>query len=573
MNGAVLLLVGTVCFGLAYAIYGRYLARLFGVDPRRSTPAHTHRDGVDYLPTRLPVLFGHHFASIAGAGPIVGPVLAAYLGWGPVALWIIFGCIFMGGMQDFASLFLSIRHGGRSIGKVIEEQLGYSGRQIFLLFSWAALILVVAIFAIFVANTFVTQPAVATASLMFIAMAPIFGVLVGRLKVRLLPATLVFVPLLFLSIWVSTKMPLDLAAILSTRLPPDLVAVGLAEVAAKHIWLVVLMIYAGVASVTPVWVLLQPRDYLNSFLLYAMIIAGFVGIVVAAPHFEMPVFMGWSAVNHKGGIAHLFPILYVTVACGACSGFHALVSSGTTAKQLDSERHMKPVGYGAMLVEGALALMALTSVAVLTREQYVTGLGESSPVVLFAKGLASFTAQVGIKPEVGVTFFALSIAAFLLTTLDTATRIQRYVVSELAETFKIKPLTGRHGATAFAVLTALVLALVSGDGKGALVLWPLFGASNQLLAGLSLLVVTVYLYKKGKPVVFTGIPMIFMVFMTAWAMVLNIINFIKTGNWMLVVINGIIILFVVWMIIEVIAVVRKFKAAPDRAPGEGDQDA
>ena len=523
MNGAVLLLVGTVCFGLAYAIYGRYLSRLFGVDPSRSTPAHTHRDGVDYLPTRLPVLFGHHFASIAGAGPIVGPVLAAYLGWGPVALWIIFGCIFIGGMHDFASLFLSIRHGGRSIGKVIEEQLGYSGRQIFLLFSWAALILVVAIFAIFVANTFVTQPAVATASLMFIAMAPIFGVLVGRLKVRLLPATLVFVPLLFLSIWVSTKMPLDLAAILSTRLPPDLVAVGLAEVAAKHIWLVVLMIYAGVASVTPVWVLLQPRDYLNSFLLYAMIIAGFVGIVVAAPHFEMPVFMGWSAVNHKGGIAHLFPILYVTVACGACSGFHALVSSGTTAKQLDSERHMKPVGYGAMLVEGALALMALTSVAVLTREQYVTGLGESSPVVLFAKGLASFTAQVGLKPEVGVTFFALSIAAFLLTTLDTATRLTRFVWQELflpregsGKTVGVvsKGLGNPFLATGVVVLLASYLAF-SGN---AWEIWPVFGASNQLLAALTLLVVTLYLVRKKANFWIALVPMLFMSTITVWAL-------------------------------------------------------
>jgi carbon starvation protein len=524
MNGAVLLLVGTVCFGLAYAIYGRYLSRLFGVDPRRSTPAHTHRDGVDYLPTRLPVLFGHHFASIAGAGPIVGPVLAAYLGWGPVALWIIFGCIFIGGMHDFASLFLSIRHGGRSIGKVIEAQLGYSGRQIFLLFSWAALILVVAIFAIFVANTFVTQPAVATASLMFIAMAPIFGVLVGRLKVRLLPATLVFVPLLFLSIWVSTKMPLDLAAMLSTRLPPDLVAVGLAEVAAKHIWLVVLMIYAGVASVTPVWVLLQPRDYLNSFLLYAMIIAGFVGIVVAAPHFEMPAFMGWSAVNHKGGIAHLFPILYVTVACGACSGFHALVSSGTTAKQLDSERHMKPVGYGAMLVEGALALMALTSVAILTREQYVTGLGESSPVVLFSKWLATFTAQVGLKPEVGVTFFALSIAAFLLTTLDTATRLTRFVWQEL---FLPREGSGKSvgvvskglGHPILATGVVVLLSSYLAFSGTAWELWPVFGASNQLLAALTLLVVTLYLVRKKANFWIALVPMLFMSTITAWALV------------------------------------------------------
>jgi len=512
MNGAVLLAGGAVCFVLAYVIYGKYLQRLFGVNPERETPAHTQRDGVDYVPTRLPVLFGHHFASIAGAGPIVGPVLAAYLGWGPVVLWIIFGCIFIGAMHDFASLFLSIRHGGRSIGKVIEEQLGYAGRQIFLLFSWSALILVVAIFAIFVANTFVAQPAVATASLLFIAMAPVFGVLVGRLRVQILPATVIFVPLLFASIWLSTKIPLDL------------VALGMTPEAAKTTWLIVLFIYAGVASVVPVWILLQPRDYLNSYLLYAMMIAGFLGIVIAAPTFQMPAFVGWSAATHKGNIAYLFPILYVTVACGACSGFHALVSSGTTAKQLDTERHMGAIGYGAMLVEGGLALMALISVAVLSREAYMDGLGSTSPVVLFARGLASFTVRIGLKPEVGMTFFALAIAAFLLTTLDTATRLTRFVWQEL-----FLPREGRDEAksTTAHVLgnpflaTGIVVALsgylaFSGNAWD---IWPVFGASNQLLAALTLLIVTLYLVRKKAIFWVALLPMIFMSTITAWALV------------------------------------------------------
>jgi carbon starvation protein len=513
MNGALLLVAGAICFVLAYVIYGRYLQRLFGVDPTRKTPAHTQRDGVDYVPTRLPVLFGHHFASIAGAGPIVGPVLAAYLGWGPVVLWIIFGCIFIGAMHDFASLFLSIRHGGRSIGKVIEEQLGFAGRQIFLLFSWSALILVVAIFAIFVANTFVAQPAVATASLLFIAMAPIFGFLVGRVRVQILPATLIFVPLLFLSIWLSTKIPLDL------------VAMGMTPAAAKSTWLVVLFIYAGVASVVPVWVLLQPRDYLNSYLLYAMMIAGFLGIMVARPTFQMPAFMGWSAMNHKGHIAHLFPILYVTVACGACSGFHALVSSGTTAKQLDSERHMGAIGYGGMLVEGGLALMALISVAVLTRDDYMAGLGASSPVVLFARGLASFTTRIGLKPEVGMTFFALAIAAFLLTTLDTATRLTRFVWQELflpREGHAAEPrgvtsnvLGNPFVATAIVILLSGYLAF-SGNARE---IWPVFGASNQLLAALTLLIVTLYLVRKKANFWVALLPMIFMSTITGWALI------------------------------------------------------
>ena len=513
MNGAILLLTGAICFVLAYVIYGRYLQRLFGVDPTRETPAHTQRDGVDYVPTRLPVLFGHHFASIAGAGPIVGPVLAAYLGWGPVVLWIIFGCIFIGAMHDFASLFLSIRHGGRSIGKVIEDQLGYAGRQIFLLFSWSALILVVAIFAIFVANTFVAQPAVATASLLFIAMAPVFGLLVGRVRVQILPATLIFVPLLFLSIWVSTKIPLDL------------VAMGMTPEAAKAVWLVVLFVYAGVASVVPVWILLQPRDYLNSYLLYAMMIAGFLGIMVARPTFQLPAFMGWSAMNHKGNISHLFPILYVTVACGACSGFHALVSSGTTAKQLDSERHMRPIGYGGMLVEGGLALMALISVAVLTRDDYMAGLGASSPVVLFARGLASFTIRIGLKPEVGMTFFALAIAAFLLTTLDTATRLTRFVWQELflpreGHAPKPKRIVGNLlgnpiVATAIVVILSGYLAF-SGNARE---IWPVFGASNQLLAALTLLIVTLYLVRKKANFWVALLPMLFMSTITGWALV------------------------------------------------------
>ncbi len=514
MNGALLLILGTLCFGAAYVFYGRYLQRLFGVDPSRATPAHTERDGVDYLPTRLPVLFGHHFASIAGAGPIVGPVLAVYLGWGPVALWIIFGCIFIGAMHDFAALFLSIRNGGRSIGKVIEDQLGFGGRQIFLLFSWAALILVVAIFAILVAKTFVSQPAVATASLLFIAMAPVFGILVNRMRVALLPATLVFVPLLFVSIWLSTKIPLDL------------VAWGLSADAARNVWLVVLFVYAGVASVVPVWVLLQPRDYLNSYLLYAMMIAGFLGILVASPAFQMPAFVGWSTLSPKGNVAHLFPILYVTVACGACSGFHALVSSGTTAKQLDSEKHMAPVGYGAMLVEGLLALMALASVAVLTREQYMAGLGNSSPVVMFATGLSSFTVKIGLKPEVGMTFFALTIAAFLLTTLDTATRLTRFIWQELflpREGEVVKPVRKWEAVFGNSFVATAIVVVLSGYlafSGNANEIWPVFGASNQMLAALTLLVVTLYLVRKKANFWVALLPMLFMSTITVWALVL-----------------------------------------------------
>ncbi|MBT3193576.1 MAG: carbon starvation protein A [Verrucomicrobia bacterium] len=523
MNGALLLMVGAVCFLVAYIFYGRYLQRLFGVDPARETPAHTRRDGVDYLPTRLPVLFGHHFASIAGAGPIVGPVLAAFLGWGPVVLWIIFGCIFIGAMHDFASLFLSVRNGGRSVGHVIETQLGYGGRQIFLLFSWAALVLVVAIFAVLVARTFVSTPAVATASLLFIGMAPLFGYLVNRRRVQVLPATIIFVPLLFMFIWLGTQIPLDLMQF------------GLSETAAFRTWLVILFAYAGLASVVPVWILLQPRDYLNSFLLYAMMLGGFVGILVAAPHFQMPAFTGWSAMNHKGGVAYLFPILYVTVACGACSGFHALVSSGTTAKQLDTERDMKPVGYGAMLVEGVLALMALTSVACLSQADYIAGLNTGSPVVLFARGLSGFTASIGLNPEVGMTFFAMTIAAFLLTTLDTATRLTRFVWQELflprsGETAAAGGVRKSLGGPAVATGLAVVLSGYLAFSGNAWDIWPIFGASNQLLAALTLLIVTLYLVRKKANFWIALVPMVFMSTITVWALVQLLTTNLKSGG-------------------------------------------
>jgi len=515
MNGAILLVAGAVIFGVAYVVYGGYLRRLFEVDPSRPTPSHTKRDGVDYVPTKLPVLFGHHFASIAGAGPIVGPVLAVYLGWAPVALWVLLGCVFIGAMHDFAALVLSVRNEGRSIGHVIEKQLGYVGRQIFLLFCWAALILVVAIFAILVAKTFVSTPAVATASLLFIAMAPIFGFLVYRKGLSIALGSFIFVPLLFFFVWLGTRFPLDLTAIC-----------GLSPEAAHDCWLVVLLVYVFVASVIPVWLLLQPRDYLNSYLLYAMMMVGFVGIVVAAPRFNIPAFTGWSAAKPGGGIGHLFPILYVTVACGACSGFHALVSSGTTAKQIDSEKHVLPIGYGAMLVEGLVALMALTSVAVLSKEEYLSVLKDHSPVHAFASGIAGFAAKIGLSETVGLTFVALTISAFMLTTLDTATRLTRFSWQELflprrnsdTDGNRARPVAKLLGNPFVATLLAVVVAGYLAFSGNAKQIWPVFGASNQLLAALTLLVVTLMLVRRKANFWISLIPMLFMTTITVWAL-------------------------------------------------------
>lgn len=515
MNGAILLVGGAILFVLAYFIYGGYLKRLFGIDNERPTPAHTKQDGVDYVPTKLPVLFGHHFASIAGAGPIVGPVAAAYMGWGPVVLWIIFGCIFIGAMHDFAALFLSVRNQGRSIGSVIESYLGFPGRIAFLVFCWVALVLVVAVFAILVAKTFVKSPEVATASLLFIAIAPVFGWLINRRRVSLVLASFVFVPLLFVFIWVGVKAPLNL------------VSLGFCAdaVQANRVWLSVLFAYVTVASLLPVWLLLQPRDYLNSFLLYAMILLGFLGIIVVAPKFNMPAFTGWSSVNHKGSIGSIFPILYVTVACGACSGFHALVSSGTTAKQLDNENHIKPIGYGSMLVEGLVALMALISVAVLTKDNYMTMLQEGNAINAFASGLASFSVRLGLPESVGSTFFALTISAFMLTTLDTATRLTRFTWQELFLPVNEKDNSHHPGWRRFcshaipATLIAVAAAGMLAYSGSVWQIWPVFGASNQLLAAMTLLVVTLMLVKRKINFWVALLPMLFMSVITIWALV------------------------------------------------------
>lgn len=540
MNGAILLIVGAVLFAFAYVLYGGFLERLFGVDPARKTPAHTKQDGIDYVPTKPPVLFGHHFASIAGAGPIVGPVAAVYLGWAPVVIWIIFGCIFVGAVHDFAALFLSVRHEGRSIGSVIQDHLGLTGRMAFLLFCWVALVLVVAVFAILVAQTFVDKSSVATASLLFIGVAPIYGVLVYRKNVPILPASIIFVPLLFIFIWIGVSAPLDL------------VKLGICADAAQatNLWLVVLFIYVAIASVLPVWLLLQPRDYLNSYLLYAMIALGFGGILVVAPEFNMPAFVGWAGTDPKGDLGHIFPILYVTVACGACSGFHALVSSGTTAKQLDSERHIRPIGYGSMLVEGLVALMALISVAILTKDNYATMLQEGNAVKAFATGLASFSASLGLRQSVGATFFALTISAFMLTTLDTATRLSRFVWQELflpapSEQDRSRLPAWRRffahpfSATLVAVAAAGTLA-ISGSARE---IWPVFGASNQLLAALTLLVVTLVLVKRKVNFWVALIPMLFMSAITIWALFeLLKDNLQPDGQTLLVVATGVLLL-------------------------------
>ena len=520
MNGATLLLLASACFLVGYFLYAKMIERKLGVDPSIPTPAHTKKDGVDFIPAHPTVLFGHHFAAIAGAGPIVGPVLAAEFGWGSVALWIILGCIFIGAAHDMISLFLSIRHGGESIGTVIGTILGKPGKILFLLFSWSALVLVVSEFTRQIAGTFVDDPAIATASLLFIAEAILFGLCVNKWKMSVLWSSLIFVPVMFAFVWVGNVYPLDLVKLC-----------GWSTETVRMVWTIVLLVYCFFAATCPVWILLQPRDYLNAYLLYAMMALGFLGVFIAHPTLQLDAFTGLVG-EGRFGPQLLFPLLFVTVACGACSGFHALVASGTSAKQLDSEKGVRPVAYGGMLLEGVLAIIALIGVAgaFASQQEYVEAIKAKEPVQMFASTVAAMCVKlfsaIGLEQELGKriaeSFMLLSVSAFLMTSVDAGTRLARFSWQELIG----KPTEGSGVPKKVAynmyfgtfLVVALAAALLLGASNTAKQLWTIFASANQLLAALTLLSATLWFVKNKKPAWITGFPMVFMLGVSSLAL-------------------------------------------------------
>jgi carbon starvation protein len=528
----VLLVIAGILFVAGYVLYGGYIARRLGIDPHRPTPAHELRDGVDYEPAAKPVLLGHHFASIAGAAPIIGPITAAVFGWFPVFLWIIVGGIFLGAVHDFASLVASIRHQGKSVGTIIEQEIGYPGKILFLLFSWAALVLVIAVFAVIVARTFVSVPECATASMLFLVVAVGWGVMP---KKNITLATLVGLTFMALALVAGQYYPVQLDF---------------------QTWLVILFAYVFVASVTPVWVLLQPRDYLNAYLLYGALLLAFVGIIGASPPVEAPAFVGFVDVK----LGPIFPILFVTVACGAISGFHSLVASGTVAKQISNEKDAKCVGFGAMLIESFLAIVALLAAVTFVREDYTALLLKEGPVAVFSQGIGGFAAQVGLPEQAAVTFLALAVSAFALTSLDTATRLGRFAWEEFFRRREQADglLQNRFLATIATVIPAALLAF-SGSWQA---IWPIFGSANQLLAALALLTVSVWLINKGKKPVFTLVPMILMMAVTLSALTVLIYdNYVKTGNYLLGSIGLLLLAVAVFLVIYAWRKIRQ--ARPD----------
>ncbi len=552
MNALVLVILTYVGFLIAYKTYGRFIGhKLFELSGKNITPANEINDGVDYVPTKKRILFGHHFTSIAGTGPIVGPAIGVIWGWVPAMIWVFVGSIFMGAVHDFGSLVISSRKKGKSMGDVTKDIVSPTSRNLFLLVIFFLLLIVIAIFAMIIGKLFMMYPASIFPVWMEIPIAVALGHLVYKKGMDIKPLAIVAIILMYLTIWIG-------ATYLNTFHMPELF--GMQEII---VWVVILMIYAFIASVLPVQTLLQPRDYINSHELIVAMVLLFVGLVFVHPDIVAP-----AVRANVEGSPPMLPFLFITIACGAISGFHSLVSSGTSSKQLGNEEDALEIGYGGMLMEGALATMVIAACtaglgdAAAWSERYIdwasaSGLG--SKLGAFIDGGANFISGLGISLGFAKTILAVFVVSFAATTLDTATRIQRYVVSEIADSVNVKPLTTKTGSTLFAVITAILLAMAKPGGAGAMILWPLFGASNQLLAGLSLMVITVYLAKKGKPIIYTVVPMIFMMIMTAWGMVHNIIGFAGSSDWLLVIIGIVIMILELWMIKESYEAIKQTK--------------
>ena len=558
MSAVLIAVAAFVAYLAAYYTCGRRVAsRLLGFEAERATPAQRYADGVDYVPSRRLVLFGHHFATIAGLGPIMGPAIAVIWGWLPALLWVIFGSIFMGAVHDLAALYLSLRHEGKSIGDITGNILGPRGRTLFLVLTFFLLALAMGAFAhvigILFTSSFYPQAVIPVWALIGIAV--LIGIMVYRWRVPLTPATLLGVGLMLAAVWWGADHPV-------TSLP------GLGDLSLDR-WVWILMAYALLASILPVWLLLQPRDYLNSFQLYIGMALLFAGLFVTRPAIVAPAFN-----NVPADLPPLFPFLFITVACGAISGFHSLVSSGTTAKQLASERDGLFVAYGAMLTEGMLAVLAIlaTSAGFASRAEWsahyaswasTDGLGPK--LQAFVQGGANLCAGLGLNPELMAIFIAVVVVGFAMTTLDSGTRLLRYNLEELGSHFRpLGVLTARRwGAALVAVLAIGYFAVIRVDGKPAgITLWALFGISNQLLGALGFLVMTLWFYRAGRPFFYLLLPMTFMMAVTLIALPYSLWRFMHatTVSWPLVGTGLVILGLDLWLILEAVLSLSRLRA-------------
>lgn len=560
MTALLIIVVAIILLIVGYMTYGNWLSKEWGVDPNRETPAVKMADGVDYVAARPAVLLGHHFSSIAGAGPINGPIQASIFGWVPVFLWCVIGGIFFGGVHDYGAMFASVRHDGRSLAEVIKDSMGKKAHKLFIIFALLVLLLVIASFVNVVAGTFFTaagegmgivanptgNQTTSMISLLFIALAILYGIATNRMGVGTTPATIAGI----IGIVVITVLGLNFGFALS-----------------RTVWIVLICAYITIASLAPVWILLQPRDYLSSFLLYAMMALAIIGILMSAftgsATFTIPAFTGWAGIN---GNSYLFPTLFITVACGACSGFHSLVSTGTSSKQLSNERDAQPIGYGSMLIESALGIISLIAVGMVF-DQYIGG-DFGSPAVAFASGIATMFGTDGSTTYNTVrALLTLAVSVFALTSLDTGTRLSRFMFTELflkEGEATYQDASGIRKLLAHPLFGTLLMVVVGGilGGLSLSQIWGLFGAANQLLAGLALMAVAAWLGNVGKNNKMFFIPMVFMLFATLCSLVLTVKTKIGMvgggtaawGDWFQLIFAAAMIILAVILVVEGVGV-------------------
>lgn len=542
MNAALLAAIVLLVFALGYHFYSGFLSRqVFALRPEEPVPSKELEDGIDYVPTRLHILWGHHFASIAGAAPIVGPAIAVIWGWVPALLWVCVGTVFMGATHDFAALVISARHRGRSIGDVAGSVVGPRVRNLFLIIISLLVWVVLAVFAYIIATLFRSTPSAIFPINVQILVAMALGWLVYRRGISMfLPSLLCYVGLL-VAIFYGDSF---------ANAFPWLQSISITT------WVCLLLAYSFVASIMPVWLLLQPRDYINSHQLLTGLFVLSAGLLVLQPKIVAPAFN-----LHPEGAPSLIPFLFVTIACGAISGFHGLVASGTTSKQLARMTDARPIGYGAMLTEGFLGLMAVLAATAGFSESadwwshyssWGAANGLAEKLDAFVSGGASFVAALGIPFESARTFMAVMVIAFAATSLDTGARIQRLVLVELSDAYQIKALSNRVLAGALGVGAALILAITQGGGQGGLALWPLFGTTNQLVAGVTLLIVSIWLKRNGRPYLYTLIPMVAVSIVTAWAMIGNLFDYYANfqEHWLLALSGTLILALDAWILLE-----------------------
>ncbi|ADI14145.1 carbon starvation CstA family protein [Truepera radiovictrix] len=541
MNAILLAVVGLAAFAIGYGVYSRFVATtIYRLDPNFKTPSHELEDGVDYVPTNRFVLWGHHFTSVAGAAPIVGPAIAVIWGWLPAFLWVVLGTIFFAGVHDFGALWASVRNRARSVGALTEDIVGKRARSLFMIVIFLVLLMVNAVFAIVIANLFVDFPSSVAPTWIVIAVALVVGYLLYRRGVGLLWPSVGALVVLYLFLGVGQVLPISL---------PD----GVFGLAPNGLWVIVLFTYAFIASLLPVWLLLQPRDYVNGLQLFIGLGILYLAILLANPTVVAPAINP----NPPTDVPPLVPLLFVTIACGAISGFHGLVASGTTSKQLDKETDARFVGYLGSSGEGALALATVIACtagfASLGDWEGVYSSFAAGGASTFVQGGAAIINQgLGIPTAFAATLLSVMVVLFAATTMDTGVRLQRYIIQEWGTIYNLPVLGKGWVATGLAVAACVALAFGAGEGggTGGLVIWPLFGATNQLLAGLTLLVITVFLRKLGRPTIYTLLPMVFLVVMTVMALFIQLGTFWQQQNWLLVSMGTLILIAAIWVSLE-----------------------